>query len=83
MPATDHAFVGSLPEVYQRCMVPLLFAAYAEDLARRAVTGPCRRMLEVAAGTGAPTRALAPCLPPDARLVATDLNPPMLALAAA
>jgi ubiquinone/menaquinone biosynthesis C-methylase UbiE len=39
-------------------------------------------VLEVAAGTGVVTRALAPRLPGDARYVATDLNPPMLDFAA-
>ena len=37
-----------------------------------------RAVLEMAAGTGVVTRALAPRCPPDARIVATDLNQPML-----
>ncbi|MFO1067737.1 MAG: class I SAM-dependent methyltransferase [Geminicoccaceae bacterium] len=78
MSASDLAFVGSVPEIYQRCLVPLLFAPYAEDMARRAAAGRCERVLETAAGTGVLTRALAPRLPPGARLTVTDLNPPML-----
>ncbi len=39
-------------------------------------------LLEIAAGTGAVTRAVAAALPPGIRYVATDLNEPMLAVAA-
>jgi SAM-dependent methyltransferase len=39
-------------------------------------------VLEIAAGTGVVTRALAPKLPRDARYVVTDLNQPMLDYAA-
>jgi ubiquinone/menaquinone biosynthesis C-methylase UbiE len=35
-------------------------------------------VLETAAGTGIVTRALRDALPPETRIVATDLNPPML-----
>lgn len=38
-------------------------------------------MLEVAAGTGILTEQLARRLPPETSIVATDLNPPMLAVA--
>jgi SAM-dependent methyltransferase len=40
-------------------------------------------VLEIAAGTGVVTRALASALAPDARITATDLNQPMLDQAAA
>ena len=70
-------FSGSVPEQYQALMVPLLFQPYAEELARRARDFHPRRILETAAGTGALTRALHEALP-DAEIVATDLNPPML-----
>jgi ubiquinone/menaquinone biosynthesis C-methylase UbiE len=39
------------------------------------------KVLEVAAGTGVLTRALAARLSATTRLVATDLNPPMVAYA--
>jgi ubiquinone/menaquinone biosynthesis C-methylase UbiE len=78
MSANDKLFAGSVPEFYERFMVPLIFEPYARDLARRlAETGP-RDVLETAAGTGALTRAIASQLPADARVVATDLNQPML-----
>jgi ubiquinone/menaquinone biosynthesis C-methylase UbiE len=78
MSATDKLFAGSIPEVYDRLLVPLIFQPYADDLAARAAAAEPRTVLEVAAGTGAVTRALAARLPPTARMVVTDLNPPML-----
>jgi ubiquinone/menaquinone biosynthesis C-methylase UbiE len=82
MAATDKLFAGSIPEIYQRFLVPLIFEPYAEDLAARMARVAPRDLLETAAGTGVLTRALAARLP-AARLVATDLNQPMLDLAAA
>jgi SAM-dependent methyltransferase len=79
----DVAFAGSIPEIYDRHMVPLLFAPYAEDLVRRARARPARRVLELAAGTGAVTRALAAGLDAGVEIEATDLNQAMLDRAAA
>jgi SAM-dependent methyltransferase len=74
-------FTGAVPANYDRLMVPLLFRPYAEELAKRArALGP-RRILETAAGTGAVTQALHEAVP-GAEIVATDLNPPMLEMAA-
>lgn len=78
MRANDKTFAGAIPEIYDKYMVPMLFAPYAEDLARRVVAAPVRDVLETAAGSGAVTRVLAPLLPAEARFVVTDLNPPML-----
>jgi ubiquinone/menaquinone biosynthesis C-methylase UbiE len=75
--ATDTIFAGSIPSIYDRYMVPLLFAPYAEAAAERARTLQPRRILETAAGTGVLTEALHFALP-DAEIVATDLNQPML-----
>ena len=75
---TDKLFAGSVPENYDRYMVPLIFEPYAADLARLASSLSPGSVLEVAAGTGVVTRALAPLLPPDASYVVTDLNQPML-----
>jgi len=82
-PSTDRVFSGSVAELYERCLVPLIFAPYADDLAARVVARAPRRVLEVAAGTGVVTRELARRLPADATIVATDLNQPMLDQAAA
>ncbi|MDB5371679.1 MAG: SAM-dependent methyltransferase [Belnapia sp.] len=80
--STDRHFTGSIPDIYDRFMVPLLFEAQARDLAPRVGALAPQAVLETAAGTGVLTRALEACLPATTRLVATDLNPPMLALAA-
>jgi len=80
MSAPDTVFSGSIPEIYDRLLVPLIFEPYALDLAGRMTAA--RDILEVAAGTGVVTRALAARLSRDARIVATDLNQPMLDYAA-
>ena len=77
----DSAFAGAIPALYEQCLVPVLFAPYAEDLVARAAALAPRAVLELAAGTGAVSHALAAALP-RARIVATDLNPAMLAVAA-
>jgi ubiquinone/menaquinone biosynthesis C-methylase UbiE len=74
-------FTGSVPAAYDRLMVPLIFQPYADELAERVRGFAPKRILETAAGTGALTRTLAAALP-DADIVATDLNPPMLEMAA-
>ena len=74
-------FAGSVPASYDRLMVPLIFRPYADELARRARALAPGRILETAAGTGAVTQALHEALP-DASIVATDLNQPMLDVAA-
>jgi ubiquinone/menaquinone biosynthesis C-methylase UbiE len=81
MGASDIVFAGSIPAIYDRYMVPLIFAPYAALLAERARALAPRRILETAAGTGVVTEALHLALP-DAEIVATDLNPPMLEQAA-
>ena len=79
---TDRVFAGSIPQLYERYFVPLIFEPYAVDLAARVAALAPRRVLEVAAGTGVVTRHLAQRLPADVAIVATDLNPAMLAEAA-
>jgi SAM-dependent methyltransferase len=78
----DAVFAGSVPELYERYLVPLIFAPYAKDLAARVATHRPERVLEIAAGTGVLTRELAAALP-RSRIVATDLNRPMLDRASA
>jgi ubiquinone/menaquinone biosynthesis C-methylase UbiE len=82
MATTDKLFAGPIPELYERLLVPLIFESYARDLARRVAATKPQDVLETAAGTGVLTRAMASCLPPAARIVATDLNQPMLDQAA-
>ena len=81
MSTTDTVFAGSIPAIYDRFMVPLVFRPYAELVAERAKMLAPARILETAAGTGVVTEALHRALP-DAEIVATDLNPPMLEMAA-
>lgn len=81
-PSGDAGFVGDIPELYERLLVPLIFADPAARLAEAvAATGPTD-VLETAAGTGVLTRALVERLP-DASVVATDLNDAMLVQARA
>ncbi len=79
---TDKLFAGSIPENYDRYMVPLIFEPFASDLAQRATSLSPSTVLETAAGTGVVTRALAPKLSPGASYVVTDLNQPMIDYAA-
>jgi ubiquinone/menaquinone biosynthesis C-methylase UbiE len=81
MTATDKEFTGSIPQLYDRLLVPMIFAPYARDLARRIKAYQPRDLLEIAAGTGALTSALASELPEIVQITATDLNEPMLAQA--
>ncbi len=64
MNESDQVFAGSIPELYDTYLVPLIFEAYANDLAERvAALGPTT-VLETAAGSGVLTRALATALCP-------------------
>ena len=81
-PNLDTRFAGSIPELYERYLVPLIFQAYADDLAARVAARQPGSVLEIAAGTGVVTRQLAQALPPSVPVVATDLNPAMLERAA-
>jgi SAM-dependent methyltransferase len=74
----DSKFEGSIPRLYDRYMVPLIFEPYADDIATRVVALAPKRVLELAAGTGVVTRHLAQRLPAGTTIVATDLNQPML-----
>jgi ubiquinone/menaquinone biosynthesis C-methylase UbiE len=71
-------FAGSIPELYDRYLGPVMFEPYAADLARRVAERPGEAVLETACGTGILTRQLRAGLPASVRLVATDLNQPML-----
>jgi SAM-dependent methyltransferase len=77
MTDSDRVFAGSIPALYEQYLVPMIFAPYATDLARRVAGLKPRRVLEIAAGTGVVTRELADALP-DTEIIATDLNPSML-----
>lgn len=78
MSDNDKVFAGSIPEIYDTYLVPLIFEGFAEDMAQRATRDSPNRVLETAAGSGVVTRALAPHLKASAQYVVTDLNQPML-----
>ncbi len=80
---SDKVFTGSVPKLYEAYLVPLIFEPYAADLANRLASRSLACVLEIAAGTGVVTRALASVLPDRVAIVATDLNQPMLDLACA
>ena len=77
------SFVGTIPDHYDRDLVPIIFADYAADMARRVAALDPVRVLETAAGTGIVTRRLRDLLPAGAHITATDLAPPMLEVARA
>lgn len=79
--SADAVFAGAVPELYDRLLVPMIFEPYANDLVERLARRPPARVLEIAAGTGAVTRAMAAGLPKSVAITATDLNPGMLAQA--
>ena len=82
MNVSDGLFTGSIPQLYNQLMVPMLFDLYAADLSSQLKALNPNDILETAAGSGALTRAMAARLPKSARIMATDLNQPMLDVAA-
>jgi ubiquinone/menaquinone biosynthesis C-methylase UbiE len=82
MPEQNAAFIGSIPENYDRYLGPVFFDPYAKDLVSRMNVSEDAAVLELACGTGIVTRRLRDRLGPVAKLVATDLNDAMLDYAA-
>ena len=84
MEAIHGAFTDTIPENYERYLVPLAFDFTGADLARRVAARSDRPVaaLEVACGTGVSTEHLAHALPAGSTLVATDLNAAMVDFAA-
>jgi SAM-dependent methyltransferase len=78
MQSSDKVFAGSIPNLYDTYLVPLIFEPYAADLAQRLRGRTLSSVLEIAAGTGVVTRAMAAALPEQVEIVATDLNQAML-----
>ena len=76
MTESDKVFTGSIPEIYDTYLVPLIFEDFAEDLAGRTAALSPETVLETAAGSGVVTRALASKLAFDARYVVTVICPP-------
>jgi SAM-dependent methyltransferase len=78
MSEANARFLGSIPELYDRHLGPVIFESYAADLAARVTVTTTAPVLEIACGTGILTQHLRARLSPDIPMVATDLNQPMI-----
>jgi SAM-dependent methyltransferase len=74
---------GSVPEAYDRFMAPQLFEPWARELVCRAELRSGSSVLDVASGPGTVARLAAAVVGPEGRVVASDISPAMLAVAAA
>ncbi len=81
--AINLQFSGSIPANYDDHLGPLFFEPFARHLIERIVPFGAKDVLELACGTGRLTRHLADRHPERTRIVATDVNPAMLAHAKA
>ena len=68
-------------EVYEEFFVPALFREWADRVADAAAVGPGERVLDVACGTGALTRAVAARVGARGAAIGLDVNADMLAVA--
>ena len=73
----------SVPDEYERYLVPAVFEPWAELLLDAVVITPGSRVLDVASGTGVVARAAARRAGGEGRVVASDVSGPMLARSAA
>jgi ubiquinone/menaquinone biosynthesis C-methylase UbiE len=72
------SFGASIPEHYEQYLVPLIFTDYAKSLADSLIKTSGANVLETACGTGIVSRYVARHLDSNSRLIATDLNEPMI-----
>jgi ubiquinone/menaquinone biosynthesis C-methylase UbiE len=82
MAVADSVFAASIAARYDTVLGPFMFEPFARETASR-LMGFAGDVLEIAAGTGVVTRELDRALAASSRIVATDLNAPMLEVAAA
>jgi ubiquinone/menaquinone biosynthesis C-methylase UbiE len=73
---------GSVPDEYERHLVPAVFEPWAEVLLDVIGIAPGSRVLDIASGTGVVARAAAQRAGGDGHVVASDVSGPMLARAA-
>lgn len=82
---SDHASAGqvsaSAARIYDAFFVPALFGQWAETLCDAAAIAPGARVLDVACGTGATTRAAKARAGPGGSVIGLDRNADMLAVA--
>ena len=74
---------GSSAEAYERYLVPMMFAPWAEQLVERAGVRSGERVLDVACGTGIVARYAATRVGPRGSVVGLDVSESMLEAAAA
>lgn len=74
---------GDAASTYERALVPALFAAWAPPVVDLGAPRSGERVLDVACGTGVVARLAAQRVGPTGVVVGLDLNPGMLAVAAA
>jgi ubiquinone/menaquinone biosynthesis C-methylase UbiE len=72
---------GTGPSHYQQFLVPAMFDPFAATLMEQAGVEPGSRVLDVACGTGAASRAAARTAGPDGSVTGVDLGEPTLAVA--
>ncbi len=81
MNKTASNFTGTIPQIYETGLVPVIFEDYAREMANRVLALKPTKVLELAAGTGVVTHLLSEQLVPECEIIASDLNAPMLAIA--
>lgn len=81
MTASDQQPVLTPAEIYERDMVPAIFAGWVEPLLDLVALRPRERVLDVACGTGAVTRRAVEMVGPSGKAVGLDMNPNMLMVA--
>ena len=72
---------GSAPEIYERYLVPAIFAPWASLLIEQAALNPGDRVLDVACGTGVVARLAAQQVGGKGEVIGLDLNRGMLDVA--
>jgi SAM-dependent methyltransferase len=80
-PAPQWQFVGSVPESYERYLVPTIFGPWALDLVEVAGARPGERVLDIACGTGIVARTAARRVGSSGTVVGLDVSAPMLDVA--
>jgi ubiquinone/menaquinone biosynthesis C-methylase UbiE len=74
-------FEGKVPLNYEKYSGPVILEPFAIDMAERVNDGRVKNVLELACGTGRVTRHLIQLIPPEGRLIATDISADMLEVA--
>lgn len=76
---TPVAFSGNIPKNYDAGLGPMFFEPFAIDMALRLNELKPEKILELAAGTGRLTRLLPSVAAENATIIASDINPSMVA----